>query len=166
MLTPYSEMDSKDLEKWRSVTIASLANHPEDNSARIRSVSGTMARMLVGLFGIAEQKEQGKMQSELEEQILLPAIALSLDLRIHQPPLYVGIPKQLDDTTCSWTVHDPEKHHDKWALLRHKREKIYDVDVMVRPAMLKDGGRNGRQSVAVKCERFTIVTKGPAPTPN
>lgn len=149
------------MEKWRSVTIACLAKHPEDNSARIRSLSGTITRMLSGLFGIAEKKEQELLQRELEEQVVLPAIDLSLDLRIHQPPIYIGIPQYLDDTTCSRTVHDPEKYHDKWALVRHKKEKIYDVDVMVRPAMLKENNKSRRQSVAVKCERVTIVTKGP-----
>lgn len=116
--------------------------------------------MLVGLFGISEKNEQVLLQSELEDQVIYPAIDLSLDLRIHQPPIYVGIPQQLDNTTCSRTIHDPEKHHEKWLLVRHKREKIYDVDVMVRPAMLKDSNRSRRQSVAVKCERFTIVVKG------
>ncbi|QDS70180.1 hypothetical protein FKW77_006355 [Venturia effusa] len=158
------KLESNDMEKWRSVTIACLAKHPEDNSARIHSLSSSIARMLVSVFGIAEQRDREALQRELENQVVYPAVDLSLDLRIHQPPIYIGIPRYLDDTTCSRTMHDPEKHHDKWALVRHKKERIYDVDLMVRPAMLKEDGQSRRQSVAVKCERVTIVMKGPLMT--
>ncbi len=102
------------------------------------------------------------MRNELESQILKPAIDLALSLRLHQPPLFIGIPHRLDDLNCSTTIHDPDSLHSNRFLIRHEREKIYDIHLMVRPALMRAvEDRNGnRQLAVVKCERFTIVTKG------
>jgi len=119
--------------------------------------------MLLALYGIADDDSNRHMVTQLEMQIINPAIDLALKLRVHQPAFYVCIPPRIGEDNCRTTIHDPESNYEKRFLMRLGKEKLYLVDLIVRPAMVKivEHVKGHKENVVVKCERHSIYAKGP-----
>jgi hypothetical protein len=159
-----ADLSFRDLTKWRCLTVGGLSQHSEVNGPRIKSLTENVFAFISALFGFTNVSKVSSLRDDLERNVMMTAVELSKDIRMHPSRVYIRLPARNQDSKTTGAPPDRTCLKAKMTLCQKNTDTKVPTPLCltIRPAMIReaDTAESGtRERVVIECATATIVSK-------